>query len=155
MALSRHRGSFVFGCMDTTLQRESTEILTRELDDVMAVRAHLRWVARGADSPDGVERMGALLQSIVDALAARVLELGSVPMEDQQGVLQPPRMDVQVDVEHVSLVQLFAILVRYTRIRADVARSFGDARSASLLVEVRRGLAVLHWQARLFPRQEQ
>ena len=135
------------------LHRESTEILTRELDDVMAVRAHLRWVSRGADSaPDAVERMGAHLQTIVDALAARVLELGIVPMEEGQAVLPPPRMDVQVDVEHVpSLTQLFAILVRYTRIRADVTRSFGDGRSALLLAEVRRSLAVLHLQARLLP----
>lgn len=143
--------------MDTTaIHRESIEILTRELDDVMAVRAHVRWMARGAgSSPSSYERIGASLQTLVNELAARVLELGPVPMEAGQTVLPPSRLDVQVDVEHVpSLVQLFAILVRYTRIRADVARSFGDAKSASLLVQVRRSLAVLHLRARLLTRAE-
>ena len=130
----------------TAVQRESVEILTRTMADVVAVREQMneaRWVAP-------CERMGASLQMLLDALAARVVELGGLSAEAAQTVLPSPRMGVQADTRQATSADgLYAVLVRYTRIHADVTRSFGDARSASLLAQVRRSLVLLQWQARL------
>jgi DNA-binding ferritin-like protein len=144
-----------------TLQLESIELLNQALDDVVAVREHVmqaRWIVLRGESlalPGLFERTGAHLQMLVDALAARVLDLGGTPLEGGHLVLRHPRFDTREAADQVpALVRQLALLLRYTRMRADVARSLGDAASAGLLAHARRGLEVLIWQVDRFAHAE-
>ena len=142
----------------TTLQCESIDILNQQFADAIDLRhqaMQARWGAKRSNCLSlsrTFDQVGHHIERFIDLIAERVLDLGGVSIESIQTAAEGSRLpayprEIMLGLHHARALSIaLAIFALRIRSRSDVARSYGDVITASLLTHAWRGLEPVIWR---------